>query len=80
MQLFPIRLVNQQWQDKGQGKLTLRAKYMVRIKDPKYAEVNGNLVPEVRCLKYAHGPIIAAKDMMKSIEPSVHLWGGYRTR
>ena len=53
---------------------------MVRIKEPKYADVKGNLVPEVRCFKYAQGPIIAAKDVMKSIEPSVHLWVRDRMR
>lgn len=53
--------------------LTPRLKYNVRAMDPKYVAVNGRRCEDIRCVAYAHGPIIAAHDARNKADPKDHL-------
>jgi len=55
-----------------------KEKYSVKPIDPKYADVKGSLGVDIRCCKYAQGPIRAAHDAKNRIEPTVQSIANFR--
>ena len=49
------------------------AKNSVNPIDPKYAAVNGNRGPEIRCFAYVTGPMRTAQEAKNSRDPKDHL-------